>query len=404
MRRFLIFLAIFALIGMACAQWYPRSENYTTTGDINADNGIFTGDLTVAGLGSFTGGTVNSGVYDGNFRLAANHWLYSTTGTGGIDFSNGTGAFKSPTGINTFGGIGLFPSALYVVGTSALNYTTVTDLRASDDIYAAHLMALLTNLNATTVTTLYASSTANVAGTSALNYTTITDGRVADDLYAVHLMGLTSELNATSSTTNVVSGHSHLNQTYTAGLVDSGTSNLNATTTTTLTTSGLVQLGGSANIVENDLYLNNTDVGTGNTLAIVDADGLTVGGKIVPQSIPISIYIGSAPVDGTIWTAPYACKILSIKEAHSVAQNTAFPDTGSVTLYKAANGQNSGAGTALHNATVFLNSTVDTVVTPSLNAATGATTFAANQRVVANFNGTVTTLAGMGISLDIQRL
>lgn len=90
------------------------------------------------------------------------------------------------------GTTGYFSSTLGAAGTSGFNYTTVTDLRASDDIYAAHLMALLTNLNATTVTTLYASSNVNVAGTSALNVTTATsvtatgavqgaDGRFTDD-------------------------------------------------------------------------------------------------------------------------------------------------------------------------------------------------------------------------------
>lgn len=86
-------LIILMLIGSAYGQssWYPRAVNLTTTGDVNADNGVFTGDLTVMGTISATGGTVNSGVYDGNFRLAAGHILYSTAGSGYIDWANATG-------------------------------------------------------------------------------------------------------------------------------------------------------------------------------------------------------------------------------------------------------------------------------------------------------------------------
>jgi hypothetical protein len=117
-------------------------------------------------------GTISGGVYDGNWRLAADHWFYSTAGTGGVDWSNATGTFKTPTGVNTFGGIGLFPSTLFVVGTSALNYTTVTDLRASDDGYFTDAFAVggTAALNVTTATTLTATDLIQGA-----------DGRFTDD-------------------------------------------------------------------------------------------------------------------------------------------------------------------------------------------------------------------------------
>lgn len=62
-------------------------------------------DVTIGGILTATGGTVNRGVYDGDFRLAANHSFYSTLGSGGIDWSNATGAWKMPTGTGTIGGI-----------------------------------------------------------------------------------------------------------------------------------------------------------------------------------------------------------------------------------------------------------------------------------------------------------
>lgn len=100
------------LIGMASAAWYPAAQNVNTTGDIFAEDGTFSGSISVTGLGTFGGGTVNNGVYDGDLRWAANHSLYSTAGTGGLDFSNETGIWKMPTGQGTIGGAADFNGAI----------------------------------------------------------------------------------------------------------------------------------------------------------------------------------------------------------------------------------------------------------------------------------------------------
>ena len=297
MKAILALLLSIFLIGPSMAvtltetpvqKWGPNPGflNYGTiqAGDLYAtddikigDDAEVGGDLAVTGAISAGAGTISSGVYDGNFRLAANHWLYSTTGTGGIDWSNATGTFKSPTGVNTFGGIGLFPSTLYVVGTSALNYTTVTDIRASDDGYITDAFGVggTAGLNYTTVTDIRASDDAYITdalaagGTSALNYTTVTDIRASDDGYFTDDVGIggTAAFNETTSTTDVVSGHSHLNQTYTAGLVDSGTANLNATRSTTIVASGTSYLNGTIAtdvratddaLVDDDFFVDGT--------------------------------------------------------------------------------------------------------------------------------------------------
>ncbi len=280
---------------------------------------------------------------------------FTTSSDGVATFTNGL-IVSSGKDVDIGGDINVTGNGT-INGNWAVNGSVIDNGVIEDATYINDTLGVsgTTSLNVTTVTNASASGTLGVTGTTSLNVTTVTNG------YASGTFGV------------------------------AGVSSLNATTVTTLVASG-------------DTYLNSTTVSTGDTMAVTDADGLTVGGVIVPQSVPVSIYIGSSPVDGTIWTAPYACQILSIKEAHSVAQNTAFPNTGSVSLYKAADGENSGAGTILHNTTMYLNSTVDTVVTPTLNAATGATTLAAGERIVANFNGTVTTLAGMGISIDIKRV
>jgi hypothetical protein len=179
MRKIILILSLIALI-MAFATpagadpWITDGSTATARYNIAIpDAYTFTAhDATFGGAISVGAGTISGGVYDGDWRLAANHWLYSTVGTGGVDLSNETGTFKTPTGVNTFGGIGLFPSTLFVIGTSALNYTTVTDLRAADDGYFVDAFAVggTAALNVTTATTVTATGLVQGA-----------DGRFTDD-------------------------------------------------------------------------------------------------------------------------------------------------------------------------------------------------------------------------------
>lgn len=57
--KFVILMVL--LVGMASsASWYPRSADYSTTGDVNANNGVFTGNLTVSGAGATDALTVTT--------------------------------------------------------------------------------------------------------------------------------------------------------------------------------------------------------------------------------------------------------------------------------------------------------------------------------------------------------
>lgn len=57
MKKILSILMLFIMVGAASAAWYPRSADYNTTGNVNAHDGTFTGDMTVTGVGTFSGGT-----------------------------------------------------------------------------------------------------------------------------------------------------------------------------------------------------------------------------------------------------------------------------------------------------------------------------------------------------------
>jgi hypothetical protein len=91
-------------IGFKNGGTIQAADLYATDDFKAGDDAEIGGDLAVTGAISAGLGTISSGVYDGDFRLAANHSFYSTTGSGAIDWSNATGIFKSPTGVNTLGG------------------------------------------------------------------------------------------------------------------------------------------------------------------------------------------------------------------------------------------------------------------------------------------------------------
>lgn len=156
--------------------------------------------------------------------------------------------------------------------------------------------------------------------------------------------------------------------------------------------------------VSNTTTLNGTTISTGDTLAVTSADKLTVGGVIVPQEMILTIPIGTSAVDQTAFVADDAWQITKIEEVHTVAQNTAYPNTGSLSVMKCTGTQAPGSGAVLHNTTMYLNSTVETVVTPTLNATTGALNLADGNRIALNFNGTMTTFAGGAVTIHMKRI
>lgn len=122
--KFLILSVILmTLIGMAGADIFSMWENtaytdtpisssstvsaeqLTSTDDatVTDDLGVG-GDLAVTGAISAGTGTISSGVYDGDFRLAAGHDFLSTSGAGYFNWSMATGMFNTSTGTNYING------------------------------------------------------------------------------------------------------------------------------------------------------------------------------------------------------------------------------------------------------------------------------------------------------------
>lgn len=348
MRKLLIFLAIFALLaGMAGAQWYPRSENYSTTGDVLADNGIFTGDLTVTGLGSFTGGTVNSGVYDGDFRFAANHSLYSTLGSGGIDWSNATGTWKMPTGTGTIGGI------LDINGaTTARNIT------------------LDANYNIVTSGTGTITSASTITGEQ---LTSTDDLNVTDDIFAEDLI-----------TDNTVQ----------SGLIAASgdlTAGDDALITDDIVVDGAARIDETATV---NALVSNTTINAA-------VDGILANSVIVPTYETIVVPISASSVDEYVFVADDAWWLVKAEEVHSVAGTEVAPIAANLTIRICDDAEAVTGGVNSTISVIPLNDAANTINTASLNSA--AAVLADGDMIAFDYAGTLTGLRG-SVTLTLRRM
>lgn len=143
-------------------------------------------------------------------------------------------------------------------------------------------------------------------------------------------------------------------------------------------------------------------VATGKTLAVTDADKLTVGGIIVPQKIVLTVPINASSVDQNIFIADAAYQVVQVEEAHTVAGNDASPVT--AVLVKCTGTQAPSGGTACTSDTFDLKGTANTVVTGTLSVTASDYTLADGNRLAIDFGGTLTTLAGGVITVVLKRV
>lgn len=142
------------------------------------------------------------------------------------------------------------------------------------------------------------------------------------------------------------------------------------------------------------------------TATVSTADGLTVGGVIVPQNITVSVscVANAACVDQAFFIANRAYQVTAIREIHAVAGD----DVGAVNLQvvKDTGTDAPGAGTDLltnnTNAGFDMKGTANTVQVGTLTATTASLQLAAGNRLSLDFAGTVTTLAGVVVTVSLK--
>lgn len=100
------------------------------------------------------------------------------------------------------------------------------------------------------------------------------------------------------------------------------------------------------------------------------------------------------------WIAPFACRVVSIREMHT----TAGSDGGAVTLVveKLTGTQAPGAGTSLQSANIDLKGTANTVQAPALSATASDLALAAGNRLALKLTGTPTAIAGLVLTVELD--
>jgi len=272
--------------------------------------------------------------------------------------------------------------ALATVANAKINGTTYSVGAVSTD-------ALLTAADIKANTTIYSAGTINSAGAATLHSVVVNTTLSAEDL--------------ASTDDATVADDMDVGGTFTAGTIAS-----DATVTATTTVSGAdleatddamigddLEVDGLARVAEtltaNALVVNNTaglngdtTVATSKTLAVTDADKLTVGGVIVPQEQVITIPVTKAMISGgevntSVFIASDAWTITHVEEVHSVAESTATTLT--VTLMKLTGTQAPSAGTNVTESEFSLKAAADTVQVGAVSTTAGVATLADGDRL-----------------------
>ena len=133
--------------------------------------------------------------------------------------------------------------------------------------------------------------------------------------------------------------------------------------------------------------------------------------KAVAWQAPLVLTFSAGPnaalltlPDTTLWIADADCEIVWASEVHEVLGTDGSAVTADVMVVP--NGTVVGSGTSLLASTFDLKATVATLQTRSLSAGTLASsrTIAAGQRIGINFTGTMTAVAGLNITVVLNRL
>jgi hypothetical protein len=294
MKRFII---IFLLMFVASAGQYQLPDTYVN-GSLNAKN-----------LSALNATTATTGWFSSDLRVGGGSYLNATS----VDTLVATGVAYM-TQISASGGIwgddlnatnDTVLNRLYGYGTAALNYTTVTDIRASDDGYITDALG--------------------VGGTAGLNYTTVTDIRASDDGYITDDLGV------------------------------GGTAALNATTATTIVASGAT-------------YLNGTTIGASDTLAVTTADRLTVNSVIVPVYETLVVPISASSVDEYVFVADDLWYLVKAEEIHVAAGTEVAPIAANLTIRICDDAEAVTGGLNATVSPIPLNSAANTFNTATLNS------------------------------------
>lgn len=416
-----------------------KAEDIYATDDVKIDDDLWVkGDAKVDG--TLTCGvlspsaTVYSGHLTDDITVDAGVDITAATGAEIFDYSASTSVFKTGTGKNTIGGDVDVASGKDIV---SLGGDAKFDFSAASGVFKTSTGAVTIGPGAIGLNgsmTIAADKNVSVSagttevdlsgGSGAFKTTTgaVTIGPGAIGLNGAVTIAADKNVGVTAGTTAVdLSNGTGIFKT-TTGAATIGPGAVAVTGAVTLaankgidTTSGTAAFDfskgtgvfktstGAVTIGDGAISITGAPtVATGKTLAVTDADKLTVGGKIIPQKLILTVPINASSVDQNIFIADAAYKVSSVEEAHTVAGNDASPVT--AVLVKCTGTQAPSGGTACTSDTFDLKGTANTVVTGTLSVTASDYTLADGNRLAIDFGGTLTTLAGGVITVMLERV
>lgn len=169
---------------------------------------------------------------------------------------------------------------------------------------------------------------------------------------------------------------------------------------------GDISLGGDLTVGDDADVVGDLTAGTitsdgavtATTLAVTDADALTVGSVIVPQEEVIVWPINANSVDENIFIAADGWTVTHIEEVHAVAGTDASPVN--VCLMVCNGTETPASGDAAQIAAFDLKGTANTVQAATL---TETITLADGDRIALDYTGNLTALAGGVVTVHMAR-
>lgn len=147
-------------------------------------------------------------------------------------------------------------------------------------------------------------------------------------------------------------------------------------------------------------------VPTGVTLAIADADKLTVGGSIAPQVVEVSFHAqaAAAMVDQSFFVANRAYQVTAVRFVHAVAETTAATLLVQVTKDTSTNAPGAGTDLLTNNTNTGFDckATANTVQAGTLTATAASLQLAAGDRLSVDFSAAATELVGVTITVSLK--
>ena len=133
-------------------------------------------------------------------------------------------------------------------------------------------------------------------------------------------------------------------------------------------------------------------------VTVTDADGLTVGGKIVPQEIVVTWPLSASSVDESVFIPTEGYNVTAVEVRYSVAASSGPTN---VTMRKCTVGEAPASGEAITSA-MLLNGTVNLVY--SYTPIVGSEGITAADTLCLDYSGTMTALAGGTVTITLKRV